>query len=214
MREDAVMMEIQRQKPEQSTRLTKFFDERRGLRAKGWARTLQLSILTAVGLTAGSATASTIETLPHVDVGRYIGRWFQIARNPLPFEGDCACSQQTLTPTAIAGTVAVHNSCNDKTPLGPLREIRGTASVIDATNSKLSVDFGFPRKGEYWIIAVGANYEYAVVTDSVGNSLYILSKTPQLDPQLEAEARSAAARQVDTSKLLVTDQNQCVYPPL
>ncbi|HRK08227.1 MAG TPA: lipocalin family protein [Pseudobdellovibrionaceae bacterium] len=208
------MMGNQRQNPELSTYLKTTLSDRRGPRTLFIVKAIQLSVLSIIGLSAVSASASTIETLPHVDVARYVGRWFQIARNPLPFEGECACSQQTLTPTTIAGTVAVHNSCNDKTPLGPLREIRGTASVIDATNSKLSVDFGFPRKGEYWIIAVGTNYEYAVVTDSMGNSLYILSKTPQLDPQLEAEARAAAARQVDTSKLLVTDQNQCVYPPL
>ena len=177
-------------------------------------RLLLIGFLATVSVSTGGAHASSIETVPQVDVAKYIGRWFQIARNPLPFEGDCACSQQTLTPTSTPGTVAVHNSCNDKTPLGPLREIRGTASVIDATNSKLTVDFGFPRKGEYWIIALGANYEYAVVTDSMGMSLYILSKTPQLDPQLEAEARAAAARQVDTSKLLTTDQHQCSYPPL
>lgn len=177
-------------------------------------RRLPLALLTlAFGFLTSLSAQAEIKTVDHVDVGRYLGRWYQMARNPLPFEGDCACSQQTLGASSVAGTVTVHNSCNDKVPAGPLREIRGTATVVDpATNAKLAVDFGFPRLGEYWIIGLGANYEYAIVTDSKANSLYILSKTPVLDPTLYTEALQKAASQVDTSRLLRTEHAGCTYP--
>lgn len=165
-----------------------------------------------VGLPIDKSIAS-ISTVSSVDVAKYAGRWYRISANPLPFEKDCFCTQQTLAPISGSPEVSVYNSCNDKSASGPLREIRGTAkSVEPISNAKFEVDFGFPRKGEYWIIGLGQNYEYAVVTDSRGDSLYILSKTPTLDPKLYLEARDGAALQVDTSKLEVTDHSNCSYP--
>jgi apolipoprotein D and lipocalin family protein len=160
-----------------------------------------------------STSYSQISTVPYVDVSQYLGTWYQISHNPLAFEGECACSQQKLAATGVPGEVSVFNSCNDKTPAGPIRSISGTATSDDpVSNSKFSVDFGFPRKGEYWIIGLASDYKYAVVTDSRGDSLYILSKTPSLDPVLYQEALDLAQKQVDLSKLELTNQTGCTYP--
>lgn len=181
----------------------------------------RLGLLVAASLCAVNLTfdicfanpSAPLETVPYVDVKSYLGTWYQIARNPLPFEGDCACSQQTLGLDAALGRVTVYNSCNDKIPAGALREIRGFAINDDpATNARFTVDFGLPQKGQYWIIGLGANYEYAVVSDPSRRSLYILSKTPTLDPVLYAEALGKAQAQLDTSKLLTTEHSGCTYP--
>ena len=162
--------------------------------------------------TTFAGTGTGLETVPFVDVSRYTGRWYQISRNPLPFEGDCACSQQTLETNAD-GTLSVYNSCNDKTPSGPLREIRGFATNDDPTsNSKFTVDFSLPRKGQYWIIGLDADYRYAVVSDPSLRSLFILSKTPELSAELYQSAIEKAALQVDTGKLISTLQQGCNYP--
>ncbi len=176
---------------------------------------LMASVTSVLAPTLGhSSPSAPLETVPFVDVKSYLGTWYQIARNPLPFEGDCACSQQTLGLDTAKSQVTVYNSCNDKTPTGTLREIRGFATNDDpVTNARFTVDFGFPQKGQYWIIGLGANYEYAVVSDPSRRSLYILSKTPQLDATLYAEAVGKAQAQLDTSKLLLTEQNGCAYPP-
>lgn len=171
-----------------------------------------ITVFASVGAFAIEAR-SEIKTVSSVDVGQYLGTWYQMAHNPMAFEGQCACAQQKLGATATTGTVSVFNSCNDKTPAGPVRSVTGTATSNDSvTNSKFTVDFGFPRKGEYWIIGLDSTYRYAVVTDSRGESLYILSKTTTLDPQLYDEAVALAAQQVNTSKLEVTNQVGCTYP--
>ncbi len=154
-----------------------------------------------------------IQTVPHVELDRYVGTWYDISSNPILFQPSCACERQVLTPTAD-GKVSVFNSCNDPTAKDPLSEIRGTAEAVDPTDSKLAVDFGFPWKGDYWIIALDPEYRYAVVTDRFGYSLYILSKTPELDESLYNEALHSAATQVNVSNLKFSDQTGCVYPPV
>ena len=50
------------------------------------------------------------------------------------------------------------------------------------TNAKLKVRFFWPFSGDYWIIDIGENYQYAVVGHPKRNYLWILSRTPQMDP--------------------------------
>lgn len=177
------------------------------------SRKLLLALSLVLGLYSATSHAA-IQTVPYVDVKQYLGTWYQISHNPLPFEGSCACSRQVLgLATNGTGRVTVYNSCNDKTPQGVLREISGFATNDDpATNAKFTVDFGLPKLGKYWIIGLGANYEYAVVSDPSETSLYILSKTPTLSPALYQEAFEKAAAQTSTDKLVVTDHTACVYP--
>lgn len=160
-------------------------------------------------------TASALETVPFVDVEQYLGRWYQIARNPLWFEpANCVCAQQSLW-LQDDGVVGVYNSCNEGGVNGNLREIRGTATNDDPTsNSKFTVDFNQPFKGSYWIIGLDPEYRWAVVSDSRRMSLYILSKTPELAPELYDAAVAKAAEQLPTDKLRTTNQNGCSYPEM
>lgn len=174
---------------------------------------LALSLFSASTALSQANPSTPLETVPFVDVKSYLGTWYQIARNPLPFDNDCACTQQTLGLDSIKNHVTVFNSCNDKTPAGVLQEIRGIAISDDpVSNARFTVDFGLPQKGQYWIIGLGANYEYAVVSDPSRRSLFILSKTPTLDPALYTEALGKAQAQIDISKLLFTEQTGCSYP--
>lgn len=159
--------------------------------------------------------ASELETVPAIDAGRYVGRWYQQSRNPLPFEPlDCWCALQTLSANAD-GTVSVFNSCNKDSARGPLLGIIGSATIDNpGFNTKLSVDFGFPKKGQYWIIGVDHDYRWAVVSEPSKASLYILSKTPVLAPELYEAALAAAATQVTLEKLRPTSQENCQYPTL
>jgi apolipoprotein D and lipocalin family protein len=171
--------------------------------------------LSALVLTFISASArAEIQTVPYVDVNKYLGDWYQIAHVPLWFEGisDCACARQRLTATSNAGIIGVLNTCTKDD--GSTYSISGTASDDNAsTNSKFTVSFeGVPFKGSYWIVGLDTQYRYAVVTDQGGDALYILSKTPTLSKNLYDEAVRIAAQQLDTSKLVVTKQKACTYP--
>lgn len=152
-----------------------------------------------------------LRTVPYVDIAQYAGTWYQIARNPLIFEGNCICSRQVLAG-AEDGRISVYNSCNEPTT-GEIREIRGFASNNDPmTNAQFTVDFGLPHKGQYWIIGLADDYSYAVVSDPSLLSLYILSKTPTLSDELYEEAIMKAAEQVSVQNLVMTPQENCVYP--
>jgi apolipoprotein D and lipocalin family protein len=157
--------------------------------------------------------AAELKTVPFVDPALYGGTWYQIARNPHPFEVGCVCARQVLTVNGL-NDIGVYNSCNKNTPTGPLMEIRGVASVDNpGSNSQLTVDLGLPRKGQYWIIALADDYSWAVVSEPSLQTLYVLSKTPTLPEADYKEAVLQAATQLDTSRLSKTLQEGCSYPP-
>ena len=171
-----------------------------------------LGSILCLGLLSSVSQAANLETVPFVDLSKFVGTWYQIARNPLFFEGNCSCSRQVLAPLAD-GTVSVYNSCNEGSVNGPLREIRGTAMDVDpSAHAKLVVDFGLPQKGDYWIIGLGTDYQFAIVSDPSEKSLYILSKTPTLDPAVFQTAMEMAKAKIDTSHLIITEQQGCTYP--
>lgn len=175
--------------------------------------TLKLLSFLIFCLTFMNSAQAQLQTVPYVELSKYAGTWYQIAHKPLNFEGPCVCSRQVLTPIED-GSIAVYNTCNEPTT-GVLRSIAGFAYNNDpATNAQFTVDFGLPKMGQYWIIGLGDNYEYAVVSDPAFSSLYILSKTPQLAAELYEEALEKAKAQMDVSKLRVTEQRNCFYPAL
>ena len=68
---------------------------------------------------------------------------------------------------------------------GKLREVVGTAHIADTkTNAKLRVTFFWPFYGDYWIIDLDENYQYASVSEPKRQYLWILSRTPTMDKSL------------------------------
>lgn len=122
-----------------------------------------------------------LKTVEHVDVERYMGTWYEIAKFPQRFENGLVgvTATYTLLPN---GKVRVLNSGHEGSFGGKLRTARGKAWIIDAkTNAKLKVSFFWPFAGNYWILELGKDYEYAVVGDPSRKYLWILSRTPQMD---------------------------------
>jgi apolipoprotein D and lipocalin family protein len=158
--------------------------------------------------------AEAIKPVDYVQVDRYIGRWYQQARNPRPFvePPGCACAQQTITPND-KGYFDIHNSCNFLNEKGPRAEVRGKAYSEDPnSNSRFTVDFGDDDPSKYWIIAIGPEYEWSVVSDPEEKTLYILSKTPVLEEEKYQQAVQAAATQISTENLKRTSHKKCRYP--
>jgi apolipoprotein D and lipocalin family protein len=127
------------------------------------------------------AVLPPLDTVSNVDLNRYTGKWYEIAHYPTFFQADCASSTAEYTANAD-GTIGVFNTCLAADG-GVNSTIQGTARVVDpTTNAKLKVTFpGIPFPGDYWIIQLGDNYEYAVVGEPTRSTLYILSRTPTLD---------------------------------
>ena len=150
---------------------------------------------------------SQLQTVSHVDLNRYTGRWYEVARYPNRFEKDCVSdvtAQYTLLPDA---KIEVLNSCRKAN--GQLKSSKGKAKVVDPqTNAKLKVTFFWPFYGDYWIIALDPEYRYAVVSEPKRKYLWILSRTPQFAPELRARAiESIKAQGLDPSKLIEPKQS-------
>lgn len=127
---------------------------------------------------AESVELPPLEVVPHVDLNRYLGKWYEIASYPNRFQRGCVASTATYA-LRQDGNIDVLNECRQDTLDGELRSVHGKAWVVDpATNAKLKVQFFWPFSGAYWVIELGENYEYAVVGHPGRNYLWILSRTP------------------------------------
>ena len=129
-------------------------------------------------------SARPLETVKSVDLKRYLGTWYEIARYDHSFERDCVGVTATYSENPD-GSIKVVNRCRKVTLDGPQDVAEGTARVLDRTsNAKLSVTFFWPFEGDYWILDLGPQYEWAIVGEPSGRYLWILSRTPQTDPAL------------------------------
>jgi apolipoprotein D and lipocalin family protein len=143
-----------------------------------------------------------LRTVDHVDVERYMGTWYEIAKIPFKFEEGLVgiTANYTLLPN---GKVKVLNKGYVKDFNGKEKVAKGTAIVVDKkTNAKLKVSFFWPFAADYWIIELGKDYEYAAVGQESRRFLWILSRTPQMDETLYEELlRRISTKGFDTSKL-------------
>ena len=104
---------------------------------------------------------------------------------------------QTLC-IANRGEIAVRviNTCRQGTLDGKIRSVRGRARLVDkTTGAKLKVTFFWPFWGAYWIIALDADYQWAVVGHPDRTYLWILSRSPQMDSSLYDKLLEAIAAQ-------------------
>jgi len=128
--------------------------------------------------------APPLAVVPDVDLSRYAGKWYEIAKYPNRFQRGCvgATAEYSLSPDGKR--VDVVNRCRD-TGSGKERSVRGKARVVDpATNAKLSVTFFWPFSGDYWIFALGEEYEYAVVGTPDRKYLWFLARTETIGDDL------------------------------
>jgi len=141
-----------------------------------------LVLLTLGGCAAIVSLADPPTVVPSVDLTRYLGKWYEIAHYPTPFQAGCASSTAEYAQRAD-GSVSVFNTCLAADG-STISTIEGTATVADpVSNAKLMVRFpSVPFPAPYWIIDLGQEYEYAVVGDPTRSTLFILSRTPTLDP--------------------------------
>lgn len=140
--------------------------------------------------------------VPHVDLSRYVGTWYEIASFPQHFQKGCVDSKAVYT-LGSDGTIEVLNSCFRN---GKIDTAKGKAWVADkATNAKLKVSFFWPIQGDYWIIELGKNYEYSVVAGPGRNSLWILARSSTMDKKLyDAIVGRLKKQGFDTAKLRPT----------
>lgn len=154
--------------------------------------------LLVVALAAGLVGCSTtshhpLPTVNQVDLKRYAGQWYEVARLPVPYQkaDEGAKAEYTLQRD---GTVRVVNTAI--APHGRNRSIQGRAEAVPGSNNaRLRVKFEglaglvpTPEEGNYWIMALDRNrYRYAMVGTPDRKALWLLSRQPRLDPPVQKE---------------------------
>ncbi|MEJ2615767.1 MAG: lipocalin family protein [Ignavibacteriaceae bacterium] len=127
---------------------------------------------------------NTPVTVDSVDLTKYAGLWYEIAKIPNSFQKSCARNTTATYKLRDDGKIDVINKCIEKN--GDINEAKGIAEVADiATNAKLEVSFvrilGIQLFwGDYWIIGLDKDYKYAVVGTPTRKYGWILSRTPGL----------------------------------
>lgn len=148
-----------------------------------------------------------LDTVDRVDVARYVGVWYEIARYPNAFEQGCVgvTAQYTLNAD---GSVKVINTCRPDSLDAAPTTIEGRAQIADTTsNAKLNVSFFGPFGAPYWIIDLDPDYQWAVVGEPSRSFLWILSRTPTLDEALYQDILSRLPEKgYDASRLVPTPQ--------
>jgi len=177
-----------------------------------WVAAVAVACATTLQPPAPYAQAQRpVRTVPLVDLNRYAGDWYEIARFPNRFQRQCLGDVRASYARRADGRVDVVNRC--RTAEGPI-EARGVARVIDErTSARLQVRFApawlswLPVWGDYWIIGLAPDYSWAVVGDPGRNYLWILARTPRLEPDAVAAARQAAhTNGFDVERLVQTPQ--------
>ncbi len=143
-----------------------------------------------------------LEVVPHVELEKYLGKWYEIAHLPLRFEDGCTDVTATYGLTKD-GNVSVLNECLKD---GRLKQAKGRAKVVDRnTGAKLKVTFFWPFSADYWIIDLGKDYDYAVVGSPSLKYLWILSRTPHMNDELFSKLlESVKSRGFDLTSLVKT----------
>lgn len=156
--------------------------------------------------------AGCVPTVDFVDVERYMGLWYQVAAYETSFNRGLVAvtAEYTLLED---GTVQVYNRGYKESFDGAVDEILGSATVINTeTNAELvvnfpTVPFNFPFANYLIVVLDQENYQYAAVTDPFKSTLFILSRTPELDEVTYNNIlASLQALKINTDRLVPTPQ--------
>jgi apolipoprotein D and lipocalin family protein len=173
-------------------------------------------IIISITVRAQDKSKQPLEVVPSVDLARYCGTWYEIARLPNGFQKKCA-GDVTATYTLLDdGQIKVVNRCRQED--GELTEAKGRAKRAsdDEPNSKLKVRFApailsfLPFVwGNYWILELDTAYTYAVVGEPDREYLWILARSPKMDEStIQGILDRMKAKGFDVAKMLRIKQTQ------
>jgi apolipoprotein D and lipocalin family protein len=194
------------------------------------AKIFSILLITIAFSTASAQAADAMQAIPKLDVSRYLGRWYEIAKFPNQFQKKCVSDTSAEYSLLANGQISVLNQC--RLADSSLQIAEGLARQIGGLHSaKLEVRFApawlsfLPFVwGNYWVIDLDERYELAAVSEPNREYLWILSRTPVVDEaSYKALLHRLASVGLDVQKLeksklsgsasiFQTSKNQRVQP--
>lgn len=175
----------------------------------------KLCLLSLAGIAIGWAACRSSQdggrhvidtaTVESLDIARYMGRWYEIARYNHRFERGMTHVKADYTLRPDGKIQVVNSGLKD----GKGRRIKGKAKRPDPERypGRLKVSFFLWFYSDYYVLELGENYQYAVVGSSSDDFLWILNRTPQMDQALLDEILlRLEQRGYDLSRLIFVEQ--------
>jgi apolipoprotein D and lipocalin family protein len=167
-----------------------------------------MPLIIAAVYSCSTSNYPPLDVVDKVDVQRYLGKWYEIARLPFKYQEGCNCTTAEYS-LIDSTTIRVINTCRKDSITGEIDQATGKGFVVEGSNNtKLRVQFFWPFRGDYWIIDLDKeNYSYAVVGNPSRKNLWILSRTPKIDEQLyNSLIKKCKVKGFDITKLEITNQ--------
>lgn len=172
------------------------------------------SVVVLLMLHVTNSHAEEVTVVTGLDLNRYTGKWFEIARFPNKFQKMCVSDVDATYVKRTNGDIDVINRC--KNASGSIEEAIGRARVPNPeTMAKLQVRFApqwmtwLPMVwADYWVINLAPDYSVSVVGDPTRKYLWVLSRTPVMaEPVYDALLKKLVTQGYDTSRLVLTRQD-------
>lgn len=145
---------------------------------------LVLSLLFSLSCTKTNSQMIDTSTVKELDLNRYLGTWYEIARFPHSFEKNLVGVTATYS-MRDDGKIKVVNQGYKNTLDGELSVAEGKAKIPDKSEpGKLKVSFFWIFYGDYFVLELDENYQYVMIGSSSPKYFWILSRTPQLSPEI------------------------------
>jgi apolipoprotein D and lipocalin family protein len=155
-----------------------------------------------------STSAPPLTTVDSVDLERYQGVWFEIARLPVSFEKKCAQDVSATYALRPDGKMQVVNSCRKGNGSESVSNGTAVRASKDGPASRLKVTFFWPFSGSYWVLDLDPDYRWALVGTPDRKGLWILSRKPALDRETTDKLiASARAKGFAVDRLIWTRQS-------
>ncbi|MBN2892317.1 MAG: lipocalin family protein [Bacteroidales bacterium] len=169
--------------------------------------TLFLAMFIVSGCAQNPKNEIDVKTVEKVELEKYLGTWYEIARFDHSFERDLVGVTATYS-LRDDGKITVLNQGYKNTLDGKHSTAKGKAKIPNPKETaKLKVSFFLFFYGDYFILELGENYEYALIGSSSPKYLWILSRTPQMDEETyQMLVDNAQNRGYDVSKLIKVEQ--------
>jgi apolipoprotein D and lipocalin family protein len=121
-----------------------------------------------------------------VELNRYLGRWYELARYEAPFQKGCEAVTADYS-LRDDSSITVVNSCRKGGIDGKVEQATGKAKLVKNSNgAKLKVSFFGPFYGDYWVLDRADDYSWSIVGEPSGRYLWILTRSAKPDPSVHA----------------------------